>query len=342
MVGWSAEISLDVEWAHAIAPDAKVVLVLAKSNDDADILSATKYAVDHRLGDVISMSFGENESCVDPLLLAKQHALFAKATLKHITLIASSGDDGAAQRTCDGTSWTQAVSSPASDPLVLGVGGTELHAADYCLSGLGCDPTASPAPGTYQGEIVWNEFTEDSAATGGGFSVQFRQPLYQLAAFHHKGSHKGVPDVAYNAAIYHGVLVYWAGDVWLFGGTSAGAPQWSGITAIADQKAGRSLGFTNAALYLDGLFPKVYAKTFHDVKIGNNSVSEADASDNQVVVQGFSAGKAWDATTGLGSPIADRLVDLLTLASDGDAQQAVKAPGPLANGRRGNERIRPH
>ena len=65
MVGWAEEISLDVVWAHAIAPGANIVLVLAKSNDDADILSATQYAVDHNLGNVISQSFGENESCVD-------------------------------------------------------------------------------------------------------------------------------------------------------------------------------------------------------------------------------------------------------------------------------------
>ena len=70
MTGWAEEISLDVEWAHAIAPGANIVLVLAKTNDDADILSALRYAVDNNLGDVISMSFGENESCVDPDLLS--------------------------------------------------------------------------------------------------------------------------------------------------------------------------------------------------------------------------------------------------------------------------------
>ena len=134
MVGWSAEISLDVEWAHAIAPGANVVLDLAKSSDDADILSATQYAVDHNLGDVISQSFGENESCVNSGILNAEHQLFLKATLKHITLVASSGDQGAAQPTCDGSSWVKAASSPASDPLVTAVGGTELHAADYCLA----------------------------------------------------------------------------------------------------------------------------------------------------------------------------------------------------------------
>lgn len=85
--GWAGEITLDVEWAHAIAPAATIKLVLAKSNDDADILSATQFAVDHNLGDVISQSFGEAEQCVDPAIESAQHAMFAKATLKGITLL---------------------------------------------------------------------------------------------------------------------------------------------------------------------------------------------------------------------------------------------------------------
>ena len=157
MIGWAEEISLDVLWAHAIAPGANITLVLAKSDQDPDILSATQYAVDHNLGDVISQSFGENESCVDTNLLKAEHALFAKATLKNITILASSGDEGAAQLTCDGSSYVKAASSPASDPLVTAVGGTDLHAAGYCLASLGCDPKKNPAPGTYQGEVAWNE-----------------------------------------------------------------------------------------------------------------------------------------------------------------------------------------
>src|SRR3984893_4765823 len=157
MTGWAEEISLDVEWAHAIAPGARIALVLAKSNMDSDILSAVKYAVDHNLGDVISMSFGENESCVDPDILAGYHKVFAAATKKSITLIASSADQGAALQTCDGNSWVKAVSSPASDPLVTGVGGTELRAADFCLVSLGCNPNTNPPFGTWQSEVVWNE-----------------------------------------------------------------------------------------------------------------------------------------------------------------------------------------
>ena len=332
MVGWAEEISLDVLWAHAIAPGANIVLALAKSNDDADILNTTQYVVDHNLGDVISQSFGENESCVDATLLKTEHKLFAKATLKHITLIASSGDNGAAQGTCDGSAFVKAASSPASDPLVTAVGGTELTAARYCLTALGCDPTVNPAPGTYQSEIAWNEF-DNTIGTGGGFSVLYKAPFFQRLLTH-GGKQRGVPDVAYSAAVYHGALTYLdipgiPAGFYLFGGTSAGSPQWAAIVAIADQKAGKRLGFINAALYLYSLFPSKYAALFHDVTSGNNTNVEFDASDNPYTIQGFNAGTGWDATTGLGSPKTDVLVNFLTrFTSDDDGNRAIQSTNP--------------
>ena len=217
---------------------------------------------------------------MDPDLLAQQHQVFADATMKDITLFASSGDDGAAQPTCDGYVLVKAASSPASDPLVTAVGGTELHAARYCLTALGCDPAANPAPGTYQGEIAWNELgLQEFAATGGGFSVLYDEPSYQQGTIH-GGKQRGVPDVSYSAAVLHGVLTYL--DIpgipvgfYLFGGTSAGSPQWAAILAIADQKAGYSLGFINRALYHIGQAQNHYSASFHDVTSGNNSVLAA-------------------------------------------------------------------
>jgi subtilase family serine protease len=327
--GWAEEITLDVLFAHALAPGANITLVLSKSDDDTDILSATKYAVDHNLGDVISQSFGENESCVDTSLLNAQHALFAKATLKGITLVAASGDQGAAEPTCDGSSFVLAASSPASDPLVLGVGGTDLAAAGYCLVSQGCNPKKNPAPGTYQGEVVWNEL-DSSWVSGGGFSVLYKQPFYQLAAFQ-SSKQRGVPDVALTAGIMHGVLTWldvpgdWTGWV-TFGGTSVGTPGWAAIVAIADQKAGHNLGFINPALYLLALNKKLYSADFHDITSGNNSVVE------DVAVTGYNAGPGWDATTGLGSPAADQLVNILVkTVSATDAKLGSQTAGPSGN-----------
>jgi len=270
MNGWAGEITLDVQWAHAIAPGAQIALVLAKTSADSDILSALNYAIDNNLGDVISMSFGENESCLDQDTVNAWHSAFTHATQKGMTLFASTGDQGASQQTCDGQSWTLAASHPATDPLVSAVGGTELHAADYCLSALGCDPTQNPAFGTYQGEIAWNELEcadtacdlISSEATGGGVSVVFDAPAFQKSLV--KGKGRGVPDVAYNAAIAHGVLTYWTRfpsvpsqtGFYTFGGTSAGSPQWAAIVAIADQAAGRRLGYLNSAFYQIGQTPR--------------------------------------------------------------------------------------
>jgi subtilase family serine protease len=289
MVDWAGEISLDVEWAHAVAPGAALELVLAKTGADPDILSATRYAVRHGAGDVISQSFGEAEQCMDPKVVAAQHRLFAAATARGVTLLASSGDQGAAQRSCDGTTYIKAVSTPASDPLVTGVGGTRLF--------------ADGVTGAYQGETAWNEPAFE-AATGGGFSVLYRTPRYQRPL---RLPSRGVPDVAYNAAIIGGVLTVWSSSglgedlVFRVGGTSAGAPQWAGLVALVDQVAGRRIGALNGVLYAASA-TRAYPRLFHDVTTGDNSSNG---------VTGFPARPGWDAATGLGSPRAGALVPWL-------------------------------
>lgn len=346
MAGWAEEITLDVLWAHAIAPGANIVLVLSSDNSDTAIVSAEKYAVDHNLGDVISQSFGENESCLAPEDLTSYNQVYTEATQKNITIFASSGDQGASQGTCDGNSWVRAVSFPASHPLATGVGGTELHAAKYCLASLGCNAATNPAFGTYLGEIVWNEFGSESS--GGGYSVLFDEPSYQEGTIH-GGKQRGVPDVAYNAAVFHGVLTYLnvpgiPAGFYLFGGTSAGSPQWAAITAIADQKAGSRLGFLNTALYHIGQAQEHYSASLHDITSGNNSVVEFDINGNPVPIAGFSAGEGWDPTTGLGSPIANQLVDyLIQFVSPGDgtailAQTTAHTGGNLSK----HGKVKPH
>jgi subtilase family serine protease len=291
--GWAGEITLDVEWAHAIAPAAKLLLVLAKSNDDADILSAQRFVVDHNVADVLSQSFGEAEQCMDPALFNAAHRVFAQAKEKKITVFASSGDQGSAQPTCDGASFFKAASTPASDPNVTGVGGTILDA-----NGL---------TGAYNGETVWNE-PDFQAAGGGGFSVKFGRPGFQS---HQRLPARGVPDIAYNAAIIGGVLAVWstsgqgANLVFRFGGTSAGSPQWSGIAALADQLRHRRIGDINPALYDLARSPATYAALFHDITVGDNTFH------GDITIPGFPATRGWDAASGLGSPKANLLVPAL-------------------------------
>ncbi|MGA7537251.1 MAG: S53 family peptidase [Steroidobacteraceae bacterium] len=324
MVGWAEEISLDVEWAHAIAPGANIVLVLAKSDQDPDIYAATKYAVDHHLGDVISQSFGEDESCMDPSLLKQQHQMFAEATQKHMTIFASAGDAGAAQVNCAQTAYVKAVSSPAVDPLVTAVGGTSLVAADYTTLN----------PGAYESESVWNE--PDYGSGGGGFSVLYSEPSYQRGALW--GGHRGVPDVTYNASVDNGVLTFL--DIpgvpegfYLFGGTSAGSPQWSAITAIADEINRSDLGFINEALYRIAAVWPFYAFSLHDIRVGNNSFGG---------VTGFAAAPGWDAASGLGSPQAPALVGLLLqYVRFGDGNSEIGQGASMFNNN-GHGHMRPH
>lgn len=335
---WAFEISLDVEWAHAIAPGANIVLELAKDNSDLALISALNDAIDHDRGDVVSMSFGESDTCLGPELTAAWHQAFVNATAKGITLFASTGDEGAAQYTCDGDGWMKAASSPASDPLVAGVAGTALQAADYCLAILGCDPAKNPAAGTYLSETVWNEgkygdfaqYFPATEASGGGFSTVWSEPPYQQGTIH-GGKQRGVGDVSYNAAEGHGVLTYidlptLPAGFYAMAGTSAGTPQWAAITAIADQAAGHDYGFVNAALYKIGQNVRPYSAAFHDVTIGTNSAIEFDQNNNSVDITGYNAGKGWDAATGLGSPNATNLLpQLAAFWSSGQTTAAAAA-----------------
>jgi subtilase family serine protease len=313
-VGWAEEITLDVLWAHAAAPGAKILLALATSNDDTALYNATKYVIDNNLADTISQSFGEAETCMDPNLLKKQHTLFEQAAKKKITVFASSGDSGASQFNCDGTVAILSASTPASDPLVTGVGGTTLNA----------DSTT----GAYIGETAWTEqllgcnppavALDDINCSGGGFSTIYSRPAFQFGIPNTSGSGRGVPDVSYNAGVNGGVLTHCGicnllsgldpADptiFFLFGGTSAGSPQWAGLTAIGDQLTHHRFGDINPALYLISRARGLYADAFHDVTTGNNDVSE--------IGTGYDAAKNWDPVTGLGSPNAVKLLPLLSV-----------------------------
>jgi subtilase family serine protease len=303
--GNAGEISLDVEWAHAIAPRATIDLVLAPSLSFTDILSATQFAVEHNLGAVISMSFGGSETCAPPDFLQAEHQIFAEATQKHITLLASAGDSGAFPSPPGGVcnangvivSLGPGVEYPASDPLVTAVGGTRL--------------VADTTTGKYVSETTWND---QEGATGGGISLVFARPEYQ-ANVPGLTTSRGVPDVAYNADPETGVIVVCsscgAGPDFAapFGGTSAGAPQWAGIVALADQVAGKRLGFLNDAIYQIGEGSQ-YSSNFQDITTGNNTVF-VNVNGKLVQVPGFSAGAGWDAVTGWGTPDVDELVPLL-------------------------------
>ena len=242
---WAVEESSDVEWAHAIAPDAHLILVEARTGADADILSAIQYAIDHNVGDVMSMSFSEAETCATADL-ADQHAAFLQAVAQGITLVASSGDHGPMQATCDGTP-VLAVGTPASDPLVTAVGGSDL--------------TIDPSTGAAS-EVEWS-------GSGGGFSTVYARPGYQ-APFQKDPSARGVPDVALSAGISHKYPIVLMGGPATIRGTSVATSEWAGIVALADQAAGHRLGAMNEALY-HAAKSNGEADRFHDLSGGKHA-----------------------------------------------------------------------
>ncbi|MGA2513866.1 MAG: S53 family peptidase [Candidatus Limnocylindrales bacterium] len=300
--GWASEISLDVEWAHAIAPAATIDLVLALSNSDEDLNSATKYAVDNNLGDVISQSFGEAECPAASSDVSALHSIYQEATGKGITLLASSGDEGAAQINCSGTDYMRSASWPADDPLVTGVGGTSL--------------TANLTTGAYGSERAWADNYSGGCfpankygCSGGGFSTVYPRPAYQPGVSG-QGNHRGVPDVAYDGGVDGGVLACFDGTWYDFGGTSAGSPQWAGLVALTDSINHGRVGFINPALYQIAASPYLYASMFHDITSGNNNWPKIGSSS---AITGYNTKVGWDAVTGLGTPKANVLVPFLAM-----------------------------
>lgn len=310
-ISFAVEISLDVEWAHAIAPDATIDLVLGNPADDSikgqidAIIDATKYAVDNDLGSVMSLSVGIGETCYSSAELQAWHQAFAKAKDQGITVFASSGDIGSAAAFCNRAGVPVAIGKgvdyPGSDPLLSSVGGTSLFVSQK---------------GEYLRETTWNESkTRSDGAGGGGFSSLFSRPSYQ-DGIPGIGSARGVPDVAYNGDPFTGVPVVISSIlanitiILPVGGTSAGAPQWAGIVALLDQDAGKRLGFLNDAFY-NSSKNSSYAESFYDVTAGDNAFTFKDDRGNTVTIPGYTAGTGWDPVTGVGSPKAAGLSSLL-------------------------------
>jgi subtilase family serine protease len=311
----SQEEVADAEIVHAVAPAAAITVLLASPASLSTPQSAVAAAVavvrfGRSQGDVISISGAGQiggELCVTHAEVASLNSALQAAAGRHVTVVAAAGDTGAAGEPCSvapapaGGSFPliKEVNLPSSDPLVLAAGGTSL--------------TASHVTGGYVGETAWGLPYGDPGtlfqATGGGVSRLFPRPGYQdgVAGI---GATRGVPDVAADASGHSGMALaisdgggrYAIGNS---GGTSASAPLWAALIALADQYAGRPLGFVNPALYRIAR-SAAYHRAFHDITTGNNT-----ATWPPTTITGYRAGPGWDPVTGLGSPDAQALIPLL-------------------------------
>jgi subtilase family serine protease len=311
----NGEEVLDTEMVHAIAPGAAIIDVLVKATSATNAASGVAASVaalrlGTPLGSVISISAAGQtggEHCDTRSQVAALHAALRNAANHHVTVVAASGDIGVVGEPCQlfkgltGGAFTpvKEVNLPASDPLVLAAGGTTL--------------TASHKTGAYISESAWGlPFGDPGShfqASGGGLSRVFARPSYQdhIAGL---GAYRGVPDVAADASPHTGMAVVTArgGGKYTItgsGGTSASAPLWAGLIALADQHAGHRLGFVNAAIYRIG-HSRRYHQALHDVTAGNNTARFPPRT-----ISGYHAAPGWDPVTGWGSPKANVLVPLL-------------------------------
>ncbi|HVS36668.1 MAG TPA: hypothetical protein VMS17_14000 [Gemmataceae bacterium] len=267
---WGLEISLDVEWAHAMDPTANILLVEASSSSINDLMTAVGYAASH--ASVVSMSWGAGEFSGETAFDTGSGGVSGFkgfANYPNTTFVASAGDSGSA------------VEWPSVSPDVVSVGGTTLSVNETT--------SGSTTTYSYGSESAW-------ADGGGGVSSYEGKPTYQNGAQSY--STRTTPDVSYDANPNSGVYVYdtyRAGGWYEVGGTSAGAPQWSAVVALADQQRATALNTTTVETTL-------YAnpQDLHDVTTGSN---------------GHSATVGYDLATGLGSPNGSAVVSALTKAS---------------------------
>lgn len=292
--GWGTEEALDLEWSRAIAPAATIEMTLAP-DAGAGLYGSVDWLIAHQAADVISLSWGEPDTGVYNAYLTPcatacnatsdgsydvLHPALADAAAEGITVLSASGDCGSA----DGTSGV-ATSYPASDPTVLGVGGTDLTLSN----------------GSYGSETAWSGNATGGSSPGcanqggsGGGYAPFPRPWWQAASgLPSSPGTRGVPDVAIDAGSELAIVQ----DDFLFpvGGTSASTVIWAGLLADADTAHAAALGFVDPTLYqIYDRAPSVGA--FHDVTSGSN---------------GYRAGAGWDPVTGLGSPNFGRLAPLL-------------------------------
>ncbi len=284
--GWALETALDVEWAHAIAPKANIVLVEASSSNLGSLFGAVNSAKQLPGVSVVSMSWGTQEFWGE----SQYNSIFSTPPgHTSVAFVAASGDFGA---------WSGPL-YPSVSPNVLAVGGTTLT--------LG-------ANNTYGSETAWSGSTGGFSGTDMYFWSYEAAPSYQVAAQQASGLSYGVrttPDVSFNADPNTGVSVYdsvpYSGSSGWFdvGGTSAAAPAWAGLVAIADQGlATAGTGPLSSNQLLTDLY-SLPSSDFHDITSGSN---------------GYPATPGYDLVTGLGSPKANLIVAGLVL--DGGATPA--------------------
>jgi subtilase family serine protease len=309
-LGWASETTLDVEYAHVIAPNANILLAetpVSETEGEAgfpQIVQAEQYVISHYNVDVISQSFGATEQTfASKASVEALRGAYVDASRHDVTVLAASGDSGAADVGLDGATYylSPVTGWPASDPLVTGVGGTQLHLdanGDHNSPDTAWNDTYSMPTS----QFIFGDDGPNPLASGGGTSALFSRPSFQDGVRDQVGSNRGVPDISMSAACDGAVDVYMSVPGLLPGwyptcGTSEATPLFAGIVALAAEVAHHSLGLINPALYrmaASGL-PGIVSVTS-----GDNTVSFTQGGKEHTVM-GFSARAGYSKVAGVGT-----------------------------------------
>jgi subtilase family serine protease len=339
--GEQIEAYLDLEWSGAVGKNARILYVYVGNKPNYSVWDALQYAVDNKLAPVISTSFGYCEQGLGQANALAIRSWAQQANSQGQTIVAASGDAGAAD--CDGSGVQAAtqglsVDVPASIPEVTGVGGGEFTGDSSSTSTTpywgGTNDSANGSALGYIPEQVWNDTSQSIAnngglaAGGGGMSAFFSKPTWQTGPGVPNDGHRDVPDVSLNASPFHDSYLICDGAdetgiqsctngfrdsqnyLNVVGGTSAGAPTLAGILALVDQATGSNgLGNVNPTLY--SLVASV-PNALHDIVSGDNKVpctkGSIDCPSGGTI--GYNAATGYDQASGLGS------IDVYALATN--------------------------
>jgi kumamolisin len=298
------EVMLDIEVSASVAPGANIVVYFTP-NTDQGFIDAISTAIHDTTNNpsVISISWGGPESSWTPQAINALDSACQSAAALGITITVAAGDSGSTDGLTDGANH---VDFPASSPHVLACGGTKLIGTGSLITS----------------EVVWNELSSNEGATGGGVSNVFPLPTWQSNSNVPKpttsGGGRGVPDVCGDADPASGYTVRVDGSTMVIGGTSAVAPLWAGLIALANAQNGKSAGLIQPAIYAAKA-----AAAFNDITSGTNYYGTPI---------GFTAAPGWDACTGLGSPIGTKLIAVInpTTATTPAKKGKKKAPTKAA------------
>lgn len=262
--GIDPEVTLDIELAIALAPQSQIYVYEGPNSNQGVLDTYNRIATDN-LAKQVSTSWGMGEDLEAIQYLQAENAIFLQMAAHGQTIYAAAGDSGAYDDYPSDSSQSLVVDDPASQPYVVGVGGTTL--------------TVNSGSGAYGGEQVWNDGLGNGAG-GGGVSAVWSIPSWQNnISTRYSKTNRNVPDVSLNADPNTGYSIYYNGQWTIYGGTSCAAPLWAAFTACVNQALVASqkpvLGFANPLLYAIGA-GSLYSTDFHDITVGNNLYYSAE------------------------------------------------------------------